>query len=110
MANLTRENAIDSFVQNLDDMKILLMSMSSSVLQLFDFASQRTRFTESVQNLDWKLGDSLEVMGKDSSVYSEKTANREIRKRQRNFIGTGTVQNRPVECLMIPIDWLFAEC
>ena len=32
MANLTRENAIDSFVQNLDDMKILLMSMSSSVL------------------------------------------------------------------------------
>ena len=32
MANLCRENAIDSFVQNLDDMKILLMSMSSSCI------------------------------------------------------------------------------
>ena len=24
-------------------------------------------------------------------------------------MGTGTVQNRPVECLMLPMDWLFAE-
>ena len=94
LAVLCRENAIDSFVQNLDDMNILLSSMSSSCILLLDHAYQKSRFTESVKNIDWRFGEEQIVIGKNSSVYSEKEANKEVRNAQRSCLGDGTIQNR----------------
>ena len=63
LAMMSRENAINNFVENLDNIKILFTSMSPSVAHLFENAFKRTRFTEDIKNADWRIGDSLEVIG-----------------------------------------------
>ena len=63
MAMLCRENALNNFVQNLDDIQILFSSMSPAVVKLFENAFKRTKFTEAIKNVDWRLGDRQEVIG-----------------------------------------------
>ena len=56
IALLCSENAIDNFIQNQDNIKILFASMSPPIVQMFEKAFKRTRFTQSIQNADWRLG------------------------------------------------------
>lgn len=48
LAMLSKENAINNFVGNLDDIEILFKAMSPSVVHLFDSAFKVTRFTEGI--------------------------------------------------------------
>ena len=62
-----------------------------------------------MQNVDWRLGESLEVIGQMSSVIREKEVNNLIKQRQkRMFGGASDVQNRNVVARMLQIDWIFA--
>ena len=81
MAMLCRENAISNFVDNLDDIQILFIGMSPAIVRLFEHAFKQTRFTEDIKNADWRIGDTREVIGQQSSVVMEKDANRMIQKR-----------------------------
>ena len=79
MAMLCKENAINNFVENLEDIKVLFVSMSPAVVAQFENAFKSTKFTESVQNADWRIGEQLEVIGQMSSIIMEKDANKQIR-------------------------------
>ena len=46
MSMMCRENAINNFVENQDDIQILFKSMSPSVVALFEDSFKRTRFTD----------------------------------------------------------------
>ena len=72
---MCRENAINNFVDNLDDIKILFTSMSPAVVDLFEESFKKTRFTDEVSNVDWRIGDAMEVIGSMSSVIMEKEIN-----------------------------------
>ena len=85
IAMLCRENAIDNFLENIGDMEILFKSMSPAETKLFDSAFKRTRFTDSVQNADWRIGDTQEVIGMNTSDITEKLANKLIKKSQKRL-------------------------
>ena len=55
--------------------------MSPAIVRLFEHAFKQTRFTEDIKNADWRIGDTREVIGQQSSVVMEKDANRMIQKR-----------------------------
>lgn len=57
MAMICSENSIDNFIENLDDMEILLNSKSQSVYDLFNNAYKKNRFTDSIKMCEWKLGE-----------------------------------------------------
>ena len=67
---LTQENSIIDFVKSLDDIQILFTSMSPATVEFFESAFNTTRFTNNVRNLDWQLGDTLQVFGSKSSAMS----------------------------------------
>ena len=75
IAMLCQENSVNNFVDNLQDMKILFSSMSPAIVEFFENGFNETRFTKQIKNLDWKLGESLQVIGQMSSAISEKKAN-----------------------------------
>lgn len=49
--------------------------MSPAVVLLFEYGYYQTRFTKQVKNLDWKRGDTLQAIGQNHSVITEKLAN-----------------------------------
>lgn len=63
IALLCRENAINNFVENIDDIEVLFTSMSPSTVKLFENGFKTTRHTEAIKNADWRQGDTLEVIG-----------------------------------------------
>jgi len=73
---LTQENSLSNFVDNQEDIEILFTSMSPSVVEFFQNSFNKTRFTKSVKNLDWKLGDTLKVIGQDNSVITQELADK----------------------------------
>ena len=80
LALMCQENAINNFLDNIEDIKLLFTSMSPSTVKLFENGFKITRHTESIKNADWKQGDSLVVIGAQSSVIMEKDANKLIKK------------------------------
>ena len=69
--------------------------MSPSTVRLFENGFKTTRHTEGIKNADWRQGDTLEVIGAQSSVIMEKDANKLITKRQKKlFSEEGNIQNR----------------
>lgn len=63
IALLCRENAINNFVENIDDIEVLFTSMSPSTVKLFENGFKTSRHTEAIKNADWRQGDTLEVIG-----------------------------------------------
>lgn len=111
MAVGLNENAINNFLDNIDDIEVLFTAMSPSVVKLFEDSFKLTRFTQGIKNADWRQGDILEVIGTQSSIIMEKDANTAILKSQsKTFGNAGNVQNRQVEAKMLQIDWIFADC
>ena len=78
MAILCRENSIDRFVDNMDDIAVIFKSMSPAEENLLDNAFKRTRFTDAIKNADWRVGKGLEVIGNMSSVMAEKAAIKKV--------------------------------
>ena len=60
--------------------------MSPAIVAQFENAFKRTKFTQAVLNADWRLGETLEVIGQMTSIIMEKDANKMIRKNQKKFI------------------------
>lgn len=56
---LCQETSIDNFIDNLEDVQILFTSMSPATVEFFENSFEKTRFTKSIKNLDWKLGETL---------------------------------------------------
>ena len=81
LALLCQENAINNFLDNIEDIEVLFTSMSPSTVRLFENGFKTTRHTEGIKNADWRQGDTLEVIGAQSSVIMEKDANKLITKR-----------------------------
>ena len=110
MAILCRENSIDRFVDNMDDIEVIFMSMSPAEENLLDNAFKQTRFTDSIKNADWRVGKTLEVIGDMSSIMTEKDSNKKISGRQKAVLmESGDIQNRQVESKMLQTDWVLAE-
>ena len=105
---LCDENSVNNFVDNLQDIKILFASLSPAVVEFFENGFNETRFTKSIKNLDWKLGDQLEVIGQMDSAISEKEANKLVTK-GKDSQKTDEIQNRPVTVKVLEIDFIFAE-
>ena len=63
IAMLCEENSMKDFVANLDDISILIVSMSPTIVEFFENGFNETRFTKKIKNLDWKLGRPLKVFG-----------------------------------------------
>ena len=63
IAMLCEENSMKDFVANLDDISILIGSMSPTIVEFFENGFNETRFTKKIKNLDWKLGRPLKVFG-----------------------------------------------
>jgi len=63
IAMLCQENSISDFVDNLEDIELMFTSMSPAVVEFFENGYNVTRFTKKVKNLDWKLGNTLNVIG-----------------------------------------------
>ena len=53
-------------------MEILLNSKSQSVYDLFNNAFKQNRFTDSINMCEWKLGESVNVLGRQTSVINER--------------------------------------
>ena len=67
---LCQENSMKDFVDNLDDISILISSMSPTIVEFFENGFSETRFTRKIKNLDWKLGKPLKVFGQMRSVVT----------------------------------------
>ncbi len=73
---MTSENSIADFVDNLEDIQILFTAMSPAVVEFFQDGYNVSRFTKAVKNLDWKSGETLQVIGQQHSVINQKKINR----------------------------------
>ena len=85
LALMCQENAINNFLDNIDDIEVLFTSMSPATVKLFENGFKTTRHTESIKNADWRQGDNLVVIGAQSSVMMEKDANKLIQKLQKKL-------------------------
>ena len=81
-------------MQNLGDMRILFTSMSPAIVEFFDNAFNVTRFTKVVRNLDWELGDSLEVFSTNSSAVTQKLAGQLTNEGKPKAEESDEIQNR----------------
>lgn len=54
MAIDLKENAINNFLDNIDDIQVLFTAMSPSVVKLFENGFKTTRFTKGIKNADWR--------------------------------------------------------
>ena len=106
---LTQENSIIDFVQNLEDIEILFTSMSPATVDFFGNAFNTTRFTSKVKNLDWQLGDTLQVFGDRYSATSERHAAHIINDGKPAAEESDEIQNRQVQCKMLSLDWVHAD-
>ena len=50
--------------------------MSPTIVAFFETAFYQTRYTKQIKNLDWKLGVSLKVFGRMSSIVTEENTSR----------------------------------
>ena len=106
---IVEENSITDFVQNLDDMQILFTSMSPATVAFFDNSFNYTRFTRTVRNLDWRLGDGLEAFGTAQSTMSQELAQKILNDSKPTADEeSADIQNRQVETKMLSLAWLHA--
>jgi len=106
---MTQENSIIDFVQNLEDIEILFTSMSPATVDFFQNAFNTTRFTNTVKNLDWKLGDTMQVFGGQYSAIDEKVAESLINDGKPKAEESEEIQNRQVVMKMLSLDWVHAN-
>ena len=64
LSMLCHESQLMSFVENMEDLETLFASMTPVVERFFENSFTTTAFTKRIKNLNWKLGDQLEVIGK----------------------------------------------
>ena len=75
IAMLCEETSISDFVDNLEDLRKILYSMTPAVVAFLNDGFTKTRFTKKVTNLDWKVGDIIKVYGKSSFDVTQYEAN-----------------------------------
>jgi len=57
-----------------------------------------TSFTRRIKNINWMLGDSLAVIGQNTSLITQDSADKRINADRFHMIGSDTkIQNRQVE-------------
>ena len=106
---LTQENSLTDFVQNLGDMQILFTSMSPATVEFFQNSFNTTRFTRVVRNLDWRLGDTLKVIGTPSSAMTAGLAGKLLYGDKQKGTESEDVQNRQVITKMLSLEWVTAS-
>lgn len=95
IATKCKENSIESFVCNIDDLSILFDSLSPAILNFFEEGFVETERTENVKNADWLLKETLEVFENSSSIVTEQKVAKILAK-SRMKKRSGKVQNRQV--------------
>ena len=75
---LCQESQLMSFVENMEDLEMLFASMTPVVEKFFENSFTTTMFTKRIKNLNWKLGDQLEVIGKQTSTITQAYADNKI--------------------------------
>ena len=54
---MCQETSISTFVDNVDDIKLLLKSISPTVQKLMENGFNETKFTQRVRSVDWNITD-----------------------------------------------------
>ena len=52
--------------------------MSPATVEFFENSFNETRFTKSIKNLEWKLGETLKVFGQVSQIVTEAQADEKL--------------------------------
>ena len=100
IAMLCFENSTKDFVDSLGDIEILIASMSPTIVEFFENGFNETRFTKKIKNLDWTLGNSLEVVPRMTSIITQKKANQHVL-HGRTAEANEKIQNRTVSAKML---------
>lgn len=82
--------------------------MSPTIVDFFQNSFNKTRFTNNVRNLDWKLGETLSVIGQERSIITQELADKLINDGKPEASESEEVQNRQVVTEMLKLDWLRA--
>ena len=61
ITNLSSENTIRLFIDNLKDLEQLMGSLSTAVTEFFEHCFERTVFCKNVKNADWEPGQQFVV-------------------------------------------------
>ena len=65
-------------MENQQDVIVLFNSMSPATVEFFENSFNETRFTKSIKNLEWKLGETLKVFGQVSQIVTEAQADEKL--------------------------------
>ena len=52
--------------------------MTPATVEFFENSFNETRFTKSIKNLEWKLGETLKVFGQVSQIVTEAQADEKL--------------------------------
>ena len=111
------EIAISSFVDNIDDIKILFASMSPQVTKLFEIGFSESLYCKRVKHAEWKSRSSgifgtdvstLEVFVRASSIIDETVTNCHVKENQRVSFSK-ELTKRQVSVRMLKTDWVFRD-
>ena len=74
ITNLSPENTIRLFIDNLDDLETLIGSLTSAVTEFFEHCFERTVFCKGVKNARWQPGQQFVVFDQRNSKIDEAEA------------------------------------
>ena len=95
IATRCKENTIDNFVSNIDDITILFDQLSPAIQEFFQHGFIETERTERVKNCNWILRRQLEVFPGQSSIITEDFANELLALRHtKRGLSKTKIQNR----------------
>ena len=106
IAMLCQENCISTFVENQQDIRLLINSMTPATVEFFENAFNETRFTKEIKNLQWQVGNPMEVVGQKSQVVTEMIIATALK---QDLDQDEETQSRQVVAKMLPLEWVFAK-
>ena len=77
---MCQETSISTFVDNVDDIQLLLKSVSPTVQKLMENGFNETKFTQRVRSVDWNITDDVRVFGMDTTGISQKDFEKKLAK------------------------------
>ena len=78
ITNLSPENTIRLFIDNLDDLEMLIGTLTSAVTEFFEHCFERTIFCKDVKNAKWQPGQQFVVFDQRNSKIDEAEAQNAI--------------------------------
>ena len=101
------ENSIESFVDSIDEFKLMIINWSQTISYYFEHLFIQGQQFQNNTRMFWPDGvDSLVVNKEHNSDVTLKEMQKEIYKVTKNKIGGITWRKKPIKIRMLRTDWI----